>query len=466
MTAKNRLIIMSDEHARRVMGCYGDPVVQTPHMDALAVRGTRFTSAYTPSPICVPARAAIATGLPVHQTGHWDNAHPYEGIPQGWAHTLRARGGQVVSIGKLHYRDSSRDTGFSEQILPMHVENGRGDIAGSIRSPLPVRTQSRALANKLGPGESSYVKYDRQIRDAACRWLSEAADETGWTLLVSFVSPHFPLIAPAEFYDLYRDADLKPSQIHPTCPADHPWLQALRGSYVYDNFDDQSRREALRNYYGLVSFLDANIGAVLASLDASGARDETDVIYFSDHGDNLGERGMWGKSTFFEDSVGVPLIYAPASKTRGDVCNTPVSLTDIAATLTGIRDDPDHLGHISSKPSDPNRAVISQYHAAGSPSGAFMLRKGRFKLCLFVGYAPMLFDLEADPFERTDLSKDPSNREILDQMQHKLCEQLQEHPVNIDILARADQQKLVAAYGGQNKVLKGPILSATSAPRD
>ncbi len=465
MTARNRLILMSDEHARRLMGCSGDPVVQTPHLDALAGRGTRFTNAYTPSPICVPARAAIATGQPIHKTGHWDNAHPYDGTPQGWAHQLRARGERVVSIGKLHYRDADSDTGFSEQLLPMHVENGRGDIAGSIRSPLPVRAQSRSLAKNLGPGDSSYLRYDRQIRDMACDWLTKAADQTGWTLFVSFVSPHFPLIAPPEFYELYCDADLQPAQPHPSGPANHPWLKALRGSYAYDNFDDPTRQRALRNYYGLVSFLDSNVGTVLAALETSGARNDTDVIYFSDHGDNLGERGMWGKSTFFEDSVGVPMIYAPANQSDAKICNTPVSLTDLATTLTQQPDDPGHLENIASAAANPDRAVMSQYHAAGSPSGAFMLRQGQYKLCHFEGYDPLLFDLQADPSETVDLASDPKHGSILQSMKRSLVDCLGENPASVDARARAKQADLIARYGGEQSILNGPVLSATSPPK-
>ncbi len=463
MSAPNQLILMSDEHARRVLGCYGDPVVQTPHLDALAARGIRFTSAYTPSPICVPARAAIATGQPIHKTGHWDNAHPYDGHPNSWAHILRERGKNVVSIGKLHYRDASCDTGFSQQILPMHLENGVGDIAGSIRAPLPVRHQSRALAKNLGPGESSYTRYDRAICDAACAWIDDNAGQEGWTLLVSFVSPHFPLISPPEFYDLYRDADLYPKCPEPDEVAHHSWLSALRRSYVYDNFDPDKRREALRNYYGLVSFLDANIGAVLDSLNRNGAAENTDIIYLSDHGDNLGERGMWGKSTFFEDSVGVPLIYAPAAGAAG-VCDAPVSLTSLFATLTEQPPHPDHLATIATSPIGSDRPVMSQYHAAGSMDAAFMLRQGRYKLCHYVNHNDQIFDLVEDPLERKDLSSTPDFQSIIDDMQGTLMQVLGQSPQMIDQLAKSAQFELLRAHGGENAVRNLPKHGSTSVP--
>ncbi|MEM7443246.1 MAG: sulfatase-like hydrolase/transferase [Pseudomonadota bacterium] len=477
MTARNQLILMSDEHARSVTGCYGNPIVQTPHLDALASRGTRFANAYTPSPICVPARAAIATGLPIHLTGHWDNAHPYEGTPKSWAHILRDAGRDVVSIGKLHYRDAQMDTGFTEQILPMHVEDGRGDIAGSIRAPLPVRHQSRRLADNLGPGESSYTRYDRAVRDAASNWLQQAGatGKEGWTLLVSFVAPHFPLVAPQAFYDLYGDVDLAPNRPAPDETADHPWLKALRGSYVYDNFTDAKRREALRNYYGLVSFLDDNIGEVLGALDTSGAASSTDIIYLSDHGDNLGERGMWGKSTFFEESAGVPLIYAPIKRGEmHEICQTPVSLTDLYPTALGVLAKSEggfgrsgrQLADLALSASDPDRPILAQYHAAGSPSGAFMVRRGRFKYCYYVGYEPQLFDLEADPNERQDLAASGKHDAKLFDLHTDLCRLLGQRPESVDARAKVDQGNLISRYGGPAKVLSGPTLTATSTPID
>jgi choline-sulfatase len=207
--ATNLLFIMSDEHQARALGCAGHPLVKTPNLDRLANRGTRFTGAYTNSSICVPARAAFATGRYVHDIGYWCNAHPYDGRVPGWGHRLQETGHPVLSIGKLHYRDEADPTGFDTQVVPMYVVKGVGDVFGAVRDRLPERRRSRRLAEEIGPGESGYTRYDRQIRDEACRWLSEEApnQDKPWVLFVSFVCPHFPLIAPPEFYALYPPAD-------------------------------------------------------------------------------------------------------------------------------------------------------------------------------------------------------------------------------------------------------------------
>jgi choline-sulfatase len=138
MPKSNVLILCSDEHARAALGCYGHPVAQTPTLDALAARGVRFTRAYTPSPICIPARASLATGLNVHETRCWSSAEPYHGQIESWMHRLRDRGHPVTSIGKLHFRSGDDDHGFDEEIEPMYLANdGLGWPQGLLRDPLP-----------------------------------------------------------------------------------------------------------------------------------------------------------------------------------------------------------------------------------------------------------------------------------------------------------------------------------------
>ena len=191
MQPTNLIIIMSDEHNPKVMGCNGHPMVKTPNIDALAAAGTSFTSAYTTCPVCVPARAAFATGKYVNQIGYWDNADAYEGAIPSWHHRLRDRGHRVVSIGKLHFRGlPGDDNGFSEEIIPMNIIEGKGDLMGLVRTDLPERGLSWKIAKLAGPGETSYTFYDREISSKAQIWLREEAPkyrDKPWVLFVSFV---------------------------------------------------------------------------------------------------------------------------------------------------------------------------------------------------------------------------------------------------------------------------------------
>lgn len=189
--ANNVLVLMSDEHTRSVMGAYGNALAQTPALDRLAATGVRFTNAYTPSPICIPARASFATGSAGFEHRCWSSAEPYHGQQRSWMHRLRERGHEVTSIGKLHYRSAADDVGFSESLLPMYLaNNGRGWPQGLQRKPMGEFAQTRELAARLGPAETSYTRYDRDITRAAVDWLRRRpanASTKPWVLFVSYI---------------------------------------------------------------------------------------------------------------------------------------------------------------------------------------------------------------------------------------------------------------------------------------
>ena len=166
MTPTNVLVILSDEHTRRVLGCYGNRIVRTPHLDALAARGTRFARAYCQTPICVPSRASLATGRWPHAIGAWDNATPYVGTEApSWGHRLGAQGHHVTTVGKLHYRRVDDPSGFPDQRVPLHVLDGTGDLYGLLRGDMPPRPQSLRHVLDARAGESEYIRYDRAIAD-------------------------------------------------------------------------------------------------------------------------------------------------------------------------------------------------------------------------------------------------------------------------------------------------------------
>lgn len=472
MSRGNLLVILSDEHQARAMGCAGHPFVKTPNLDALAARGTRFSNCVTPSPICVPARAGFATGRHVHETGHWDNAMPYTGTPQSWGHVLQDAGIGVESIGKLHYRDPGDDVGFDAQTVPMHVAGGVGMVWASIRGEHErVRPGKRMLGDDIGPGDSAYTDYDRTVTKRTCDWLAaRAGSDRPFCLYVGLVAPHFPLVVPQGFYDLYRDTDFGPVKLDPAeGHARHPWVEkqnALMDSEA--SFASASERRAAQiAYFGLTSWLDHNIGQILSALEASGLGGDTTVIYSSDHGDNAGARGLWGKSNFYEESVAVPMIVAQPGQDAA-VCDTPVSLLDLSATI------PDHFGlgpfgngqslyRLASAPPEPDRAQFSQYHAAGAVSGGFMLRKGRWKYMYYVGFPPELYDLQTDPEELTDLGQSADHADIRAGMHASLlaiCD-----PDAVNDRAFADQAALIARHGGREAALKLGAPGATPPPK-
>ena len=467
---KNLLVICSDEHRRDAMGCAGHPHVLTPNLDRLAARGTRFTNAYTASPMCVPTRAALACGRHVHQIGHWDSATPYDGSTRSWMHRLRDAGIHTASIGKLHFRSTDDDNGFLEEILPMHVVGGVGWAIGLLREDPPPYDVASELAADSGRGESSYTAYDRAITNAATDWIgARAHTDEPWAAFVSLVSPHYPLTAPADYFDLYadRDFDLAVQGVPP-----HPEIRNLADFFDYDrHFTAESRHAALAGYFGLTSFLDSCIGRIIKALEAGGHLENTLVIYLSDHGDMLGEKGLWTKQVMYEASVGIPLIMAGPEVPDGHECTTSAAFVDISATaldMFGLAPDTEAPGRslreLASLPDDPDRTVFAEYHDGGSSTGAFMVRWRDWKYVHYTGLPPQLFDLQADPHELVDLGTDTSQRAVAarEDGTRRLAAICDADAVNARCFA--DQEKRIEALGGREACRNAYLFNHTPTP--
>lgn len=474
----NLLVIMADEHRRDAMGCMGHAHVLTPHLDALAARGSLFTNAYTPSPICVSARAALATGTYAHRSGHWDSAAPYAGTPISWMHAVRQTGTDMVSIGKLHFRSTEDDNGFSQEILPMHVLNGVGWTVGLLRETPPPYDAAAELAADVGAGSSSYTDYDLAIADSAEKWLAKPARQTKpWAAFVSFVSPHYPLRAPSRFLDLYRPREMDtPIAYAPSERPIHPELQSLARYFDYDRyFDDKTMREAKAAYFGLVSFVDDCVGRVLAALQSTGQCDNTLVVYTSDHGEMLGDHGFWTKSVMYEAASGVPLIVAGPGVPVGRIVRTASSLLDVAATAAEVFQFPVNadqdvlpgrsLRHLATQADDPDRTVMSEYHDGGSSTGFFMIRWQQWKYVHYVNLTPQLFDLSKDPQELLDLasSDDPGVVDALAEGRRRLgaiCD-----PDAVNARAFSDQRRRIEHLGGV-QACSATAFNHTPAPTE
>jgi choline-sulfatase len=476
MRPQNLLFIFSDQHDPQFLGAAGHRIVRTPSLDALARRGTRFVNATTPCPICVPARASLATGRWVHDNRCWDNGQPYDGSIPSWGHRLIERGHRVAAIGKLHYRSDADDNGFSEKIETMNVVEGIGDRLGWLRRRRFERGAARDLSRTAARGDSAYADYDRRILEESQEWLRKRAAEPAdkpWVLFVGFVMPHLPLIAPIEFFDLYRPDSLPPPRLYaPELRPRHPWIEWLTQVLPYDKyFDDRSRKTAIAAYHGMVSFLDHNIGQLLQTLQATGLDASTRVIYTSDHGEMLGNHGIWGKSCLYQESVGVPMIMAGEGVPAGTTANTEVSLVDCYPTIleaVGVAPPQEDRGlpgrslfGLIGKP-DPERAGFSEYHAAASPSGAFMVRRGRWKYVHYAGMPPQLFDLEADPIEARDLGEDPAHAAARAEMEALLRRIVD--PDRANAQAFADQEARIQAHGGPERVLAIGDFGHTPTP--
>src|SRR5574341_753878 len=479
MPPMNVLFILSDQHSRRVTGCYDNLVGRTPNLDALAAQGTLFGSAYCQTPICVPARASLATGRYAHQIDSWDNATPYVGTEAAsWGHRLIAKGHKVTTIGKLHYRKAGDPSGFPDQRIPLHILDGIGDLYGLLREKMPVRPHSRTQVLEARAGEAEYIRYDRGTAQAAVRWLREEAqgESRPWCLMVSFATPHFPLIVPEQYFNLYPlDSLPLPVQWRPEEWPRHPVLEFQRRQQALDKpFDERTIRNAMAAYYGLVTFLDEQIGIVLQGLRDAGLAENTRIIYTTDHGETLGEHGLWWKSNMYEGAAAGPLIVAGPDVPAGKLVNTNASLVDVFPSVVeavGADYTPEDAGlpgeslfRLAQEPDRP-RTAFSEYHAIFSPSGIFMIRNARYKFVQYLGYPAQLFDLVADPDETQDLAGDPRYADTLTACERELRSIVD--PEAVDRRARADQERRLEAAGGAEAVLaQGVKIPYSPAPAE
>lgn len=475
--AANLVVFLTDNHNRAFLGAAGHPMVKTPALDSLAARGVRFANAYCSSPLCCPSRAAIATGRYPHQTGYWDNALAYDGRLPTWHHRVRDAGRDVTAIGKLHYRSSEDDNGFTDEIDVMHIVEAKGALISLLRATqdgVPRRESHLAIYQDSVPGEAEYQIYDFRVTGHAIDWLRQHRDaEKPWVLLVSYASPHPPFKVPQRFWDMYPLDDVPmPVQWRKADRPQHPadkylaWMNSIEG-----DFEEEFVRRVVAGYCGLISHTDEQIGQVLRELDALGLTDSTRIIYTSDHGEAAGHHGILGKANHYEHALGVPLLMAGPDIPEDRVVEQFASHVDLfptiveasGADLTSADAD---LPGISLWPaingSETKRPVFAEYHAMGSRNSGFAYRDGDFKLIYHVGMPRQLFDLASDPLEENDLLMDGASHPQADALEAKLRQVLD--PESIDRKSKADQAAHMEKFGGIDAVRKEGIFSRSPIP--
>jgi choline-sulfatase len=421
----NIVVLMSDEHNPLVSSVYGHPAVATPHMERLARRGTLFASAYCASPLCLPSRSAFLSGRPVHQLQTYNNCNIFAFDYPGYGRVLREQGVHTVHLGKTDVWTGAEGLGFSEMLLPVDREVP-GDAAVR-RKPLAVRAEAAKRASGYGPAGDAFES-DTRIVDRAVEWLERSAPglDGPWTLCVNIESPHFPHYVTRELWDLYPEGGDLPSP-GPDCEtARHPYAQDLRRHFECDLFTEEQVRGLRRGYLGCVTFVDRQIGRLLDVLESGGLLEDTVFVYTSDHGEMLGRFGMWWKCSLYEDSVRIPMVAAGPGFAEAKVVRAPVSLFDLHATLFEAvgRSRPRGCWGTSLQRvcESAERAVFSEYHGHGVRSGAFMVRKGRWKLLYNMEAPHQLFDLERDPQELENmLDREPGVFRELSRELRRFC---------------------------------------------
>ena len=435
----NLLYIHSDQHSPYVAGCYGDPLVETPHLDALAERGVVFDNTYCPSPICVPSRMSMLSGRYPCDNQVWTNSHILDsGIPT-FAHAMGAGGYRPVLIGRMHSVGPDQLHGYAERLVGDHGPNqpgGQGVDHGQLSGTAGPGRVSLRLS---GHGQSAYQVHDEDVTAATVDYLNRlgVAKRAGqvaepFSLSVGFMLPHQPFVARLQDYRHYYE-NITPPQT-PELFGDHlhPHIKHWRQACEIEEVSEEETRRARAAYWALVHRMDALIGQIIAALRENDLEENTLVLYTSDHGEQVGEHGLWWKQTFYEDSVKVPAILAWPGHLPADTrCDRVISSLDLNATMLDALGCPalPHSRGRSLLPllSDPQNAewddvAFSEFcqDAAGaggpfSEEGIFqrMIRRGPWKLNYYHGQPCQLFNLQDDPRECQDLAANPAHQETL-----------------------------------------------------
>lgn len=403
---------------------YGGVRVLAPHLQVLADTGTVFDAAYCNSPICAPSRFSMMTGRLPTSIGAFDNASELPAATPTLAHYLAHAGYHTVLSGKMHFIGPDQLHGFAERlttdIYPADFAWTPNWAAGPRDKPSGI-----SMLNVLQAGpcvRSLQMDYDDEVEHLAVQKLYDLARQPQrkpFFLAVSFSHPHPPYTAGREWWDRYREEDIDPPAV-PPIPVEardvhSQWLHASHSADLQPVSQAQVR-DARRAYYANISYVDDKVGRLLRTLRDCGMADDTIVVFTSDHGEMLGERGMWYKQTFFEPSSRVPLVvHLPGMKQPARVAE-PVSLVDLLPTLMDwagnadrASDWPEPLDGASWTPllrgeCDPQRTVISEYTDMGVIAPARMLRRGPYKYIETHGHPAQLYDLHADPHELRNLA--------------------------------------------------------------
>jgi choline-sulfatase len=466
MTARtpNILLLMADQLAAPALPSYGHRVVKAPHLTQLADRSVVFDSAYCNFPICAPSRFSMLSGRLPHSIGAYDNASEFPASIPTMAHYLVHLGYRTILCGKMHFIGPDQLHGYEERlttdIYPADFSWTPDFLKGPEYRPTGV---SMRPVIEAGPCvRSLQIDYDDEVEYRGVQRLYDLArtsEDRPFFLTISFTHPHPPFVTAQEHWNRYRDSEIDMPRV-PPIPLEQldehsRWLYFAHAQNLY-TVTDAHVRNARHAYYGMVSYIDDKVGRILKALDECSLARDTVVVFAVDHGEMLGERGMWFKQTFYEWSARVPLLISWPAEIAPTRVAAPVSLVDLLPTFLDIAtggkppDTIDSLDGATLLPlmtrheRDGDRTVISEYSSEGVTAASRMVRQGRYKYVYTHGLKPMLFDLQRDLDELNDLAGRPEVRSIEERLHARLVQDWEPEEVHRRILQSQKQRLFLA----------------------
>ncbi len=432
----NVLVVMSDQHRADYMGCAGHAGLRTPGWDRLAREGVRFSNAYCGFPLCCPSRMSFLTGRRPSEIDCNDNVTQLGSDLPTMAHGFSAAGYETVLAGRMHIIGFDQRHGFSERILPdvpgtafFNAGSWGQRILGPLRDATGAGVQSLL---KSGPGHQAFHTYDATVVDRAIAWMDnwsrQAADgRPPFFMVAGLILPHPPFVALPEDFDAvrstYSDKDLpdpRVSTLHPL----HREMREKKG-YARPEVTKEARLRTLRAYAANCRHTDRLIERLLACLDERGLTENTIVVYVSDHGEQMGAHGLWGKNAFYEESMRVPLLMRWPGGLEGNRVIAPcVSLVDLGSTVLRLaghdpvpRADPEGFAPLlrETRSSGTETAVVIEGVFKGDIP-ARTVRRGAWRYSCYHDHGEELYDLATDPGEFRNLAGDPAHRQVRDEL--------------------------------------------------
>lgn len=454
----NIILIMGDQLNHRFLPWSGNSIVHAPNLANLAKRGTVFKNTYCNYPICAPSRYSMLTGLLPHSINAWDNASELSSAIPTIGHALTLRGYRTILCGKMHFVGPDQKHGFAERLVTDIYPADFAWVPNWDDGPrnAPTGISMRAVIEAGHCQRSLQLDYDDEVEYFAKQKLFDLRrrpKQDPFFFCISFTHPHSPFTAPKDFWDLYQSVDIDMPRVgeipFEKLDTHSKWLYYSHGRDL-NQVDEEHIRNARHAYYGMISYLDSKIGQLIKTLDDLAFERETLIIFCSDHGEMMGERGMWFKQTFFEDAVRVPLfIGGSAWKSNMQESNRLSSLIDLVPTLLEITGSEDYwvtpLPGKSLLPgkSVENTSIFSEYSDMGVCAPCRMIRQGDYKYWVTYGYESQLYDLANDPHELNNLSGSEPHKATENGLRDQIYRGWDPEKLNLEIRESQRRRRLI-----------------------
>lgn len=432
----NFVFVCSDQHSGKYAGFAGHPLVKTPNLDRIARQGVIFSAAYCGSPLCVPGRSSMMTGMYPSDVDSFCNSTVYDGSHPTWGKRLRDAGYYCWAVGKQDMNPKI-DMGFVEAGVD-HGHASKPDITSLFRRPVGYRLGERenidgsAFDRDKGTagkkGKKGKPGRDEHDTATALKFLREESTKLGkpWVAFVGLHEPHPEWSGPREYFDYYLPKVQVPEvSIEELEQLPIPYQVMRHFKRIATPIPVERIRRAIAAYFSMISEVDENVGRIYRRLEETNQLENTVFIYTSDHGESLGEHGMWLKNNLYEGPARIPMLVSGPAVARGKTIDTPVAHVDLVATMLALSGlpVPKELRGTSLLPLVEGTAgggpkfVYVESHSEGNPTGSFMVRKGDWKLIHFSYHSDCLFNLKNDPGEKHNLIDDPATRPVVQELQ-------------------------------------------------